>query len=148
MRNAAVRLALTVAVILSFPASQTAQQTTFVVILNKANPVKSLTLVELRRIFFKQTRMWPHGEAIVPVEWDATSPLRAEFSQLVMERSVRDMADFWVQQSITQGLAPPSTQRLSRALRRILASVPGAIAYIPVGDVDDTVSAIAVARPR
>jgi len=148
MRDAAVRLALTVAVILYFRASQTAQQTTFVVILNKANPVKSLTLVELRRIFLKQTRMWPHGEAIVPVEWDATSPLRSEFSQLVMERSVRDMADFWVQQSITQGLAPPSTQRSSRALLRFVASVPGAIAYIPAGDVDGTVSALAVARPR
>lgn len=93
----------------------------------------------------KDMRMWPHGESIVPVDWDATSPLRVEFSQRVLERSVRDMADFWVQQSVTQGLAPPSTQRSSRALLRFVASVTGAISYVPAGEADDTVSVVKIA---
>ena len=144
MRGTLVLLALAVTVSL-FPLSRPiAQENGFVVIVNKANTVRSLTLVEVRRIFMKQTRMWPHGESIVPVDWDATSPLRAEFSQRVLERSVRDMADFWVQQSMTQGLTPPSTQRSSRALLRFVASVTGAIAYIPARDLDDTVSVVKV----
>lgn len=147
MPGAIVRLALAAVVILFASANQTAQEKAFVVIVNKANPVTSLTVVELRRIFLKQTRMWPHGESIVPVEWDATSPLRAEFSQRVLERSVRDMADFWVQQSMTQGLTPPSTQRSSRALLRFVASVTGAISYVPASDADTTVSIIKVASP-
>ena len=118
------------------------------VIVNKANPVKSLTLVELRRIFMKETRMWTHGESIVPVEWDATNPLRGEFSQRVLQRSVRDMADFWVQQGVTQGLTPPSTQRSSRALLRFVASVTGAISYLPASDADDTVAVIKVTSSR
>ena len=117
-------------------------------IVNKANPVKSLTLIELRRIFMKQSRMWPNGESIVPVEWDATSPLRSEFSQRVLERSVRDMADFWVQQSVTQGLAPPSTQRSSRALLRFVASVTGAISYLPLSEADDTVSVVRLTNSK
>ena len=142
MRCRLVQLALAAVVILLAPASQLAQEKAFVVIVNKANPVKSLSLAELRRIFMKQTRMWPHGESIVPVDWDATSPLRLEFSQRVFERSVRDMADFWVQQSVTQGLAPPSTQRSSRALLRFVASVTGASSYVPASEADDTVSII------
>ena len=82
----------------------------FVVIVNKANPVKTVTLVELRRIFLKQSRMWPHAETMVPVDWDSTSEVREAFCKKVMNRSVREMAEYYVQQSMTQGVTPPSTQ--------------------------------------
>ena len=121
-----------------------AAEPSFVVVVNKANPVKSLTVVELRRIFMKQTRMWPHAESMVPVDWDATSEIRQLFSQQVLNRSVREMAEFWVQQSITQGLAPPSTQRSSRAVLRFVASVAGAISYVPSNEVDDSVNIVKV----
>ena len=137
-------LAFAVVAIVFAPASQMAQEKAFVVIVNKANPVKSITRAELRRIFMKEMRMWPHGESIVPVDWDASSPLRGEFSQRVLDRSVRDMADFWVQQGVTQGLTPPSTQRSSRALLRFVASVTGAISYVPAEDADDTVVVLKV----
>lgn len=121
-----------------------AQAPPFVVIVNKASPVRTLTLVELRRIFMKQTRMWPHAESVVPVDWDATSPVREAFSRQVLARSVREMGDYWVQQGVTQGLVPPSTQRSSRAMLRFVASVPGAIAYVPPGEVDDSVAVVKV----
>jgi len=121
-----------------------AQQPSLVVIVNKTNPVKTLTVLELRRIFMKQTRMWPHAESIVPVDWDATSPHREAFSRLVLGRSVREMGDFWVQQGVTQGQTPPSTQRSSRAILRFVAGVPGAISYVPAADVDDTVATVKV----
>jgi hypothetical protein len=54
------------------------------------------------------------------------------------------MADYWVQQGVTQGLTPPSTQRSARALLRFVASVPGAIAYVPAADVDDTVATVKI----
>lgn len=116
----------------------------FVIIVNKGNPITSMPVTELRRIFRKQTRMWRHGDSMVPVDWDATSEIRQEFSRLVLGRTVREMADFWVQQSITQGLAPPSTQRSARAILRFVASVPGAVSYVPRGEVDDSVKVIEV----
>jgi len=116
----------------------------FIVIVNKSNPITSLPVTELQRVFRKQTRMWRHGESMVPVDWDATSEVRQEFSRLVMGRSVREMADFWIQQSITQGLAPPSTQKSTRAILRFVASVPGAISYVPRGEADESVKVIDV----
>lgn len=116
----------------------------FVVIVNKSNPITSLPVTELQRVFRKQTRMWRHGESMVPVDWDATSEVRQEFSRLIMGRSVREMADFWIQQSITQGLAPPSTQKSARAILRFVASVPGAISYVPRGEADESVKIIVV----
>ena len=139
-----VLVAVVTAVLFAAPEPQTRQAPGFVVIVNKANPVKTMTVVELRRIFMKQTRMWPHADSIVPVDWDATSPHREAFSKQVLARSVREMGDYWVQQSVTQGLSPPSTQRSARALLRFIASVSGAISYVPPGDVDDTISVVRV----
>jgi ABC-type phosphate transport system substrate-binding protein len=120
------------------------QAPAFVVIVNKANPVKTLPIVELRRIFMKQSRMWPHAEPMVPVDWESTAEIRQMFSKQVLNRSVREMAEYWVQQSMTQGIAPPSTQRSARAVLRFVASVPGAISYVAQADLDDTVSVVAV----
>ena len=116
----------------------------FVVIVNNANPVASLSMTELRRIFMKQSRMWPNGEPMVPVDWDSTHYLRAVFSKDVLSRSVREMQEYWVQQSMTQGLTPPSTQRSARAVLRFVASVPGAISYVPPSEVDETVRVMPV----
>jgi ABC-type phosphate transport system substrate-binding protein len=125
-------------------AAPTGQTAAFVIVVNKANPVKTLSPVELRRIFMKQSRMWPHAEPVVPVDWDSTSEIRQAFSKQVLNRSVREMAEYWMQQSITQGLAPPSTQRSARSVMRFVASVPGAISYVPPAEVDDTVSVVTI----
>jgi ABC-type phosphate transport system substrate-binding protein len=144
--GAAVRFWVAIAaVLLLVPASApAAAQPTFRIIVHRDNPVIALTLPDLQRIFRKQTRMWPTGESVVPVDWDATSPVRADFSDRVMRRSVREMAEFWVQQNITQGLTPPTTLKSTRAVLRFVASVPGAIAYAPADEVDDTVKRLEI----
>jgi ABC-type phosphate transport system substrate-binding protein len=143
---AAVRVwvAIAAVLLLASASAPAAPQVTFRIIVHRDNPVSALTLPELQRIFRKQTRMWPTGESVVPVDWDATSPVRADFSDKVMRRSVREMAEFWVQQNITQGLTPPTTLKSTRAVLRFVASVPGAIAYVPFDEVDDTVKRLEV----
>ena len=124
--------------------SSSTQAPAFVIIVNKANPVKTLSIVELRRIFMKESRMWSHAEPMVPVDWESTASIRQVFSKQVLNRSVREMAEYWVKQSITQGITPPSTQRSARAVLRFVASVPGAISYVSPADVDDTVNVIGI----
>lgn len=144
--GAAVRVwvAIAAVLLLASASAPAAPQLTFRIIVHKDNPVIALTLPDLQRIFRKQTRMWPTGESVVPVDWDATSPVRADFSDRVMRRSVREMAEFWVQQNITQGLTPPTTLKSTRAVLRFVASVPGAIAYVPADEMDDTVKRLDV----
>ena len=74
----------------------TAARPPFTIVVNIANPVDTLTVAELRRIFLKQQRLWAHGDTIVPVDWDAASQMRHVFSQIVLGRSVREMAEYWV----------------------------------------------------
>jgi ABC-type phosphate transport system substrate-binding protein len=131
-------------IVLLWTGNASTQIVPFVVVVNKANPVKTLTATELRSIFMKQSRMWPHAEPIVPVDWDNTHYLRRVFSAQVLNRSVREMTEYWVQQSMTQGITSPSTQRSARSVLRFVASVPGAISYVPPGEVDDTVTVVKV----
>ena len=140
----AQRLVTAALIVLMWTGHASTEIIPFVVIVNNANPVKSLTPAELRRIFMKQTRMWPHGEAMVPVDWDSTHYLRSVFSREALERTVREMQEYWVQQSMTQGLTPPSTQRSARAVLRFVASVPGAISYVPPSEVDETVRVVLI----
>jgi hypothetical protein len=134
-------LAFSLLLLTTIPAAQAPPS---VIVVNTANPAQSVTVAELRRMFMKQSRLWPHGESVVPVDWDATSPVRQEFSRRVLGRSVREMAEFWVQQSITQGIAPPSTLRSGLAISRFVASVPGAISYLPPDAMSDSVKPIKV----
>jgi ABC-type phosphate transport system substrate-binding protein len=139
-----VLVTLAVLLLLLWTSVPTAPVVALAVVVNRDNPVTSLPVSEVQRIFKKQTRMWPHGEPVVPVEWDATAGIREEFSRRVLNRTVREMADFWVQQNITQGLTPPSTLKSARAILRFVASVPGAIGYVPAGEADETVKLIEV----
>lgn len=131
-------------VVLYTQAAAWAQEQRMVIIVNKANAASSLTLGELRRIFMKQTRIWTNGTPVVPVDWEATSEMRKSFSRKVLGRSVAEMTEFWVQQSYTQGVGPPSTQKSARAILRFVASVPGAISYVPASEADDSVKTINV----
>ena len=116
----------------------------FTIVVNNANPVDTLKVAELRRIFMKQQRLWAHGDTIVPVDWDAASGMRQAFSQIILGRSVREMAEYWVQQSVTQGLAPPSTLSSGLAVARFVATVPGAIAYLPTDAADRSVKRVRI----
>jgi hypothetical protein len=66
------------------------------------------------------------------------------FSRTVLGRSVREMAEYWVQQSVTQGLAPPSTLSSGLAVARFVALVPGAIAYLSPDAVDRSVKRVRI----
>ena len=136
---------LAIVVVLGMQLAAVAQEPRIAIVVNKANPTDSLSLVELRRIFMKQTRNWRNGDSVVPVDWEAASEMRKSFSRRVLNRTVTEMTEFWVQQNITNGQNPPSTQKSARALLRFVAGVPGAIAYVAAGDVDDTVKVVRVA---
>jgi ABC-type phosphate transport system substrate-binding protein len=114
------------------------------IVVNKANATSKLSLGQLKRIFTKQERVWPNGEPVVPVDWEAASEVRKFFSRRVLGKTVVEMRDYWLDQSITTGVNPPSTLKTARAVVRFVASVPGAISYLPEEEADDSVKLIPI----
>lgn len=113
------------------------------VIVNKNNSVEKLSLVELDRIFRKEIKQWPDGTKIFPINREYGTQIRSTFSIIVHKESPEKMKRFWLEQQF-KGIRPPITQASSVAVKRMVANVPGAIGYIYLQEVDNTVKVLEI----
>ncbi|MEN6587164.1 MAG: hypothetical protein ABFE02_14085 [Sulfuricella sp.] len=95
-------------------------------------PVDSISREELAAIYLAQKMAWPGGLPVVPVNREAASPVREHFSEVVFERSPRELADYWNRLRF-QGKLPPLVQTSDQAMLGFVRSVPGAVGYVEAG---------------
>lgn len=126
-------LMLAVAAALALRPAPAAAQNGYVVVVNTANPVSSVTADQLGRFFRKEWVRWENGTEVVPVDLAEGSAVRERFSQAVMGRSTSAMKAWW-QRQIFSGRAVPPVEKASDS--EVLATVratPGAIGYVSAG---------------
>jgi ABC-type phosphate transport system substrate-binding protein len=114
------------------------------VIVNKKNPAISLSRSEMRDIFLKRRQTWPSGDTIVPINGKTRSAIREAFEKLVLGMSPREVGAYWVKQAVTGRATPPRQIGSCDLARRMVAVLPGAIAYIELSRVDDTVKVVKI----
>jgi ABC-type phosphate transport system substrate-binding protein len=124
------RLALLMALWLARPVY--GQQIGYVVVVNQANPVSSLTRTEVSNLFLRKVTKWSDGSAVHPVDLPNNSPVRAAFSREVHGKSVASISAFW-QQQIFSGRDVPPSEKAEAELIVYLRNEPGAIGYLPAG---------------
>ena len=110
----------------------------FQVVVNRANPVSSITRAELSAIYLKRLRKWPRGAEITPVDQPAKSRLRERFTRAIHGKSVAYVTRYW-QRLIFAGRAiPPDEVASSAAVLDFVRSDAGAVGYVdrgtPLGD--------------
>ena len=106
------------------------------VVVGPASAVRSVTKDVLREIYLRRQRVWQDGTRVIPVNLPVTSPVRETFARLVLGRSTQDTVAYWNARYF-EGITPPQVLPSARAIRGFLEAEPGAIAYLPIGDVDD-----------
>jgi len=116
----------------------------FVVIVHPQVGVDALTLQELRRIYRKEITQWPDGQAIIPFDHAGSSDLRRSFCRKVLDATVPEIQNFWINQLMTAGITGPKVFKSATLVKRFVANTPGGIAYIAPDEVDDTVKVVAV----
>ena len=119
----------TLLLVLFLLATQSAGAEGLLVIASPHVPVDSVSREELAAIYLAQKTTWPGGLAVVPVNREAASPVREHFSEVVFERSPRELADYWNRLRF-QGKLPPLVQTSDQAMLGFVRSVPGAVGYI------------------
>jgi hypothetical protein len=67
------------------------------------------------------------------------SALRQSFASTILDSTPEKMASYWIEQKVTGNVNPPTQAASVAAVKAAVAARPGAIAYIPAADVDDTV---------
>lgn len=129
MRSIRMLLAV-LAVIVAGATRASAQERGYVVIVNEANYLTSLSTGELNRLFMKQTVRWTTGQAVTPVDLKADSPAREEFSQQVIGKSTAEVKAYW-QTIIFSGRGIPPMEAPSEAsVVQFVRTTPGAIGYV------------------
>lgn len=114
----------------------------FVIIVHKSNKLESLGSSKLELIYLRKVSRWPWGAEILPIDLPDRSPLRRAFAETVLERSLDDLSLYWIDQKVTRNVNPPIEVSSVAAIKALVASRAGAIAYIPPGNVDGTVKVL------
>lgn len=102
----------------------------FVVIVHPQNAYPSLERSFIAEAFLKKTTRWPNGDVIKPVDLSGDSPVREQFSNDVLKRSVSAVKSYW-QQIIFSGrdVPPPELPAEDDVVRYVL-NHPTAIGYV------------------
>jgi len=144
-----VLVALVLAALLVPPATSLSQQAIstapIAIIVHPSNPVETLTLGELRRIFMLDTQTWPHGRKITVVLRDKGQPERTEAIRMICgvteHEYERQILFRTFQGSVNIG---PRAIQSAAAMLRFVHSAPGAIGYANADEVDGTVKLLRI----
>ena len=107
-----------------------AVDTGFVLIANSANPISELSADAVARFYLKKTRKWPNGGGVTPVDQSATSLVRTSFTREVLGRTIGEMRDYWLRQTLSGADVPPVSRGADAEVIEFVAQDAGAIAYV------------------
>jgi ABC-type phosphate transport system substrate-binding protein len=115
------------------------------VIVNKSNPVESMTLEELRKYCVQERKHWPDDKRVTVVLRDPGQAEREAVLQLIYRMGESDFTRYFLQAEFT-GEVQAAPKHLSSAIgvRRFIFNVPGAIGFVRASDVDATVKVLRV----
>jgi ABC-type phosphate transport system substrate-binding protein len=125
----AVLLAGTLAV--SLPdVRHTSPDTPYKVIVNKSNPVATLTKSELARLFLKKTIVWQGGGEVQPVDLGEDSDARQAFSKQVLGKDISAVKGYWQQLIFTGRGVPPIEKQSEAEVLAFVSANRNAIGYV------------------
>ncbi len=115
------------------------------VIVNRSNPLESVSFGELRKIFLAERNHWPDGHKITLVMHEPGQPARKAVLRDIYRMSETDFTRYFLQKAFTgEALSSPKTLASSTGVRKFVFNVPGAIGYVRADEVDATVKVIRV----
>jgi phosphate transport system substrate-binding protein len=116
-----------------------------VIIVNKANPVDNLTSDELRKYFRLERERWPDGRRNSVLMLPPGTPEREIVLGQIYRLTDGEFARYFFQASYT-GQIHSAPKELASAVnvRKFVFNVPGAIGYVRLSQVDDTVKIVRI----
>ncbi len=88
-----------------------------------------LSLSQIAAIYLLRVTTWPDGTHIVPVNREAPSEARREFTAQVLQEDNGELAAYWNEMHFL-GKLPPVVQESQRAMVAFVRNVPGSIGYV------------------
>ncbi len=138
-------LCICIAAALSVPFVAIAASNDLAVVVNKANSTSNLTKSELRKLVLGEQESWPGGMKVTITLLGPGNPERAAVLRAVCRMSEDEYAQHAMHSDfVGEKTNAPRIVSSSAAVRQMVASTPGAIGFIPLGEVNDTVKVVSV----
>jgi ABC-type phosphate transport system substrate-binding protein len=126
-------------------AAQPAGQEALAIVVNRANPINDVSITDLRKAFLGGQQRWPNGRKITVVMRPAGDVDRAVVLRLVCRMSEAEFQKHVLQATFTgEATGGPRVLDTALGVRRFVFNVPGAIGYMRLSEVDDTIKVIHV----
>jgi hypothetical protein len=107
--------------------------TRVVIVVNAANPVRTLTRDRLSKIFLREVITWDDGVEILPVDQIDKTAAHAVFTRQVLDRSVIALKRYWQERIFSGNESPPPDRVTDGDVLTYVRSNPGAIGYVLEG---------------
>lgn len=105
----------------------------FQIVIHPQSTESALTREFLTEAFLKKTTRWPSGGLIRPVDLRFDSPVRHQFSERVLRRSVAAVRSYWQQRIFSGRGVPPPEVESDAAVVRYVQQHPGGVGYVSGG---------------
>jgi ABC-type phosphate transport system substrate-binding protein len=128
-----LRTALLAAALVCAPAALRAQDASFRVVVNSANPVTTISRDELSRLFLKKVTTWSSGRPVMLVDQAEASPVRRDFTKVVHKKEVSSVKSYWQTMIFAGRAVPPSEKATDADVIAFVGANPNAIGYISAG---------------
>lgn len=120
----------------------TNEQTVIAVIVANDNTTNTISLPELKLIYWRKKDYWANGKPLHPVNLPAENPLRMEFSKKILGSLPNTQNDYW-NGLYFHGKSPPHVVNSEEAVIRFVAETNGAVGYIEACSLDARVKPVA-----
>jgi len=105
----------------------------YVVVVNSANPVTTVSKGMLNDLFLKRAVRFYDGEKAAPVNLERTSPTRDAFSRAVHGKGAATVEAYWQGQIFAGKETPPPTRATDAEVLAFVREKPSAIGYVSAG---------------
>ncbi len=104
------------------------------VVVNKKNPLQSLTKQQLTDLYMGRTHYFPVGGAVLKMDAAGSSDLRARFYQSLVGMSLPEINAYWARLMFSGRATPPMQMNSSQDIAKLVSENPNALGYILEGD--------------
>jgi phosphate transport system substrate-binding protein len=130
---------------LSAPVILTAADDDLAVVVNKSRTTDNLTKAQLRKILLGEQLTWPGGKEITVLLRTPGQPEREGVLRSVCSMSEDDFNRYLIHANFVGGSgSPPKSLGSGIAVRQLVISIPGAIGFLRLADVNDAVKVVSV----
>jgi ABC-type phosphate transport system substrate-binding protein len=134
-----------IVVALSVPAVTLAAPNDLAVVVNKSNSTSNLTKSEVRKLVLGEQESWPGGVKVTVALLGPGSPARTAVLRVVCRMSEDEYVQHALHSDFTgESTNPPRIVASDAAILQMVASVPGAVGFVPFNEVNGSVKVVSV----